>query len=170
MGRWRPPQAPSSTYITASGYAALQSELQALWQRRPSVVTALAAAAAEGDRSENAEYTYRKRELAGIDRRIRFLQRRLPQLTIVDRPPDDRQRIFFGAWVTLEDEAGNCETWRIVGPDEITMQPRYISMDGVLARTLLGKPLDHEFEIETPGGRRHWLISAIDYEPPTSSD
>jgi transcription elongation factor GreB len=169
MGRWRPPQTAGSTYITAAGYAVLQSELQALWQRRPEVVTALAAAAAEGDRSENAEYTWRKRELAGIDRRIRFLQRRLPQLTRVERIPEDRQRIFFGAWVTLEDELGNQQRWRIVGPDEIAQQPHYISMDGLLARALLGKPLDHEIEIDTPAGKQRWQIVAIHYPAPADS-
>ncbi|MBT8423251.1 MAG: transcription elongation factor GreB, partial [Gammaproteobacteria bacterium] len=103
MGRWRPKLPPSSPYITAAGYAALQEEDKALWQKRAGVVKALAAAAAEGDRSENAEYIYRKKELAGIDRRIRYLQRRLPTLQIV-REFANRDAVFFGAWVTLEQD------------------------------------------------------------------
>ena len=106
MGRYRPPQPKSSPYITADGYARLDTELKALWKRRAIVTRALSEAAAEGDRSENAEYIYRKKELREIDRRIRYLQKRLPDLKVVNHLPDNPQQVFFAAWVTLEDEQG----------------------------------------------------------------
>ncbi len=106
MGRYRPPVPHASPYITQQGYRALQDELKALWKRRSGVTKALTAAAAEGDRSENAEYIYRKKELREIDRRIRYLQKRLPDLTLVSAPPSDPERIFFGARVILEDDRG----------------------------------------------------------------
>src|SRR5512139_4150405 len=127
MSRYRPPQPPSSPYITAAGYEALQSELVQLWRRRADVVKALSAAAAEGDRSENAEYIYRKKELREIDRRIRYLQKRLPELKVVNALPADAQRVFFGAWVTLEDGAGVEVTYRIVGVDELDPAKNWIS-------------------------------------------
>ena len=101
MGRWRPPRKAGSPYITAGGYLALQEELKGIWLRRREVVAALAAAAAEGDRSENAEYIYRKKELGGLDRRIRYLQKRLPNLQVV-RHKVAPQQVFFGARVTLK--------------------------------------------------------------------
>ncbi|MEM8983462.1 MAG: GreA/GreB family elongation factor [Pseudomonadota bacterium] len=159
MGRWRPPQQPGSAYITAAGFEQLQSELTALWERRREVVKALAAAAAEGDRSENAEYIYRKKELGGIDYRIRYLQKRLPNLTIV-RSDARRSGVYFGATVTLEDPAGDSVTYTIVGPDETDASQGRISIDSPLARRLLGKNVDDD--IERPD-KTLLTIVAIDY-------
>jgi transcription elongation factor GreB len=117
MGRWRPPTPKSSPYITPEGFAALQAELKDLWVRRRDVVKALSAAAAEGDRSENAEYIYRKKELGGLDYRIRYLQKRLPDLNVVTETPRS-DGVYFGATVSICDENGESRTYRIVGPDE----------------------------------------------------
>ncbi len=154
------PRRPSrSPYITPEGFRRLQAELQALWTRRGEVTRALAAAAAEGDRSENAEYIYRKKELRGIDRRIGYLQRRLPELNVISTPPSDRARVFFGAWVTLEDEDGARTCYRIVGPDELDPAKAFISMDSPVARALLRRAIDDEVRVETPGGeRRYWVV------------
>jgi len=119
MGRYRPPAPKKSPYITPAGYLALRQESKALWIRRAEVTKALTAAAAEGDRSENAEYIYRKKQLREIDRRIHYLQRRLPALRVVREPPPNRSRIFFGARVTLENQAGEEVLYRIVGADEL---------------------------------------------------
>jgi len=164
MGRYRPPQPASSLYITREGYERLQQELQALWRRRSDVVKALSAAAAEGDRSENAEYIYRKKELREIDRRIRYLQKRLPQFTVVSAAPSDPSRIFFGAWVTLEDEDGVEATYRIVGPDEFNPEQGWISMDAPLARALMKKQVDDEVELMLPKGKALYFITAIRYQ------
>ncbi|MBW6477113.1 MAG: transcription elongation factor GreB [Chromatiales bacterium] len=164
MSRWRPPQPPKSPYITAAGFTALQQELHDLWLRRAEVTRHLAAAAAEGDRSENAEYIYRKKELAGIDRRIRYLQKRLPDLTVVDRPPADPDKVFFAAWVSLEDDEEGVEvTYRIVGPDEFDPTKGWISIDSPLARALLKKGLDDAVTVETPAGPKHYFVTAIHY-------
>ncbi|MEM1263994.1 MAG: GreA/GreB family elongation factor [Pseudomonadota bacterium] len=159
MGRWRAPQKPGSAYITAAGFDQLQRELDALWVRRREVVKALAAAAAEGDRSENAEYIYRKKELGGLDYRIRYLQKRLPNLTIV-RSDARRSGIYFGATVTVEDDAGGTALYTIVGPDETDAGKGRISIDSPLARALLGKNIDDE--VERPD-KRLLTIIAIDY-------
>ncbi|NND55393.1 MAG: transcription elongation factor GreB [Gammaproteobacteria bacterium] len=162
MGRWRPKLPPSSPYITAAGYAALQEEDKALWQKRAGVVKALAAAAAEGDRSENAEYIYRKKELAGIDRRIRYLQRRLPTLQIV-REFANRDAVFFGAWVTLEQDTGDVVEYRIVGPDETDAAPEYISMDSPLSRALLKRRVDDEIKLDLNGNSVVYYVTGIRY-------
>jgi transcription elongation factor GreB len=128
----------------------------------------VAAAAAQGDRSENAEYTYGKRRLREIDSRVRHLRRRLDGMTVVDQPPSDPQRVFFGAWVTLEDEAGLRQRYRIVGPDEFDREPEYISMDAPLARALLGKALDAEIRLQTPDGPRHYVIVDVQYGTPAT--
>jgi len=128
MSRWRPPAPKSSPYITPQGYAALEKELKTLWQKRRVVNDALSAAAAEGDRSENAEYIYRKKEQASIDRRIRYLQKRMPDLNVIDSIAN-REQIFFGAYVTLEKEDGEEVNYRIVGPDETNTQQGDISID-----------------------------------------
>ncbi|WP_303908763.1 transcription elongation factor GreB [Thiohalomonas denitrificans] len=164
MGRWRPPRETGSKYITPEGYARLEAELKALWARRHGVVSALSAAAAEGDRSENAEYIYRKKELRGIDGRIRYLQKRLPDLQVVDSVPSHQQRVFFGAWVTLEDEAGEEHQYRIVGPDEFDADPRYVSVDAPVARALLGKALDDEVTVRLPEGEATYWIVAVSYD------
>ncbi|MEY4718204.1 MAG: transcription elongation factor GreB, partial [Pseudomonadota bacterium] len=129
MSRWSPPRPKSSPYITTEGYQALELELKQRWERRKHVTLALSAAAAEGDRSENAEYIYRKKELREIDRRIHYLQKRLPALTVVSQKPDNQQQVFFGAWVTLETADGEHLTYRIVGADEIDTSGGLISLD-----------------------------------------
>ena len=163
MGRYRPPQPKSTPYITRQGYDALEDELKGLWVKRDEVTRAVAAAAAEGDRSENAEYIYRKKQLREIDRRLRYLQKRLPDLTIVEKAPDNHQQVFFGAWIRLEDDAGVEFSYRIVGPDEFDVDPRYISLDSPMARALLKKHLDDEVVVETPAGTRNYIITAVSY-------
>lgn len=165
MGRWRPPPEKSSPYVTADGLKKLKAELKDLWRvQRPEVVKALAAAAAEGDRSENAEYTYRKKQLGGIDRRIRYLSKRIDILKPVDGLPADPEKVFFGATITVEDDDGSETTYRVVGPDEIDAAKNWISIDSPLARGLLGKRLDDEVRVETPSGTRLLVIVAIEYE------
>jgi transcription elongation factor GreB len=140
MGRWRPPQVPSSPYITPDGAESLKTELKELWGKtRPEVVRALSAAAAEGDRSENAEYIYRKKQLGEIDRRIRYISKRLDVIQIVDRLPNDRKTVRFGAIVSLVDDSGTDMTYRIVGADETDARKNWISIDSPVARELLGK-------------------------------
>ncbi len=163
MGRYRPPAPAKSPYITTAGYERLRTEQQALWVRRRDVTQALAAAAAEGDRSENAEYIYRKKELREIDRRIRYLQTRLPVLKVVAKPPDNRQQVFFAAWVTLEDDTGDTHEYRIVGPDEIDQHSGYISLDSPLAQAMLKKTLDDQIDVETPAGMTRYWITEIRY-------
>lgn len=164
MGRYRPPAAKKSPYITKDGYARLQAELQQLWVRRKDVTMHLSAAAAEGDRSENAEYIYRKKELREIDYRIRYLQKRLPDLTVVDRIPDDPEQVFFGAWITLEDDDGSGVTYRIVGPDELDPKLGYISIDSPMARALLKKHTNDDVNVLTPQGEINYLILNVKYE------
>jgi transcription elongation factor GreB len=166
MGRYRPPAPKSSPYITPDGQRKLAGELQALWTRRADVTRALTAAAAEGDRSENAEYIYRKKELREIDRRIRYLQKRLPTLKVVREPPSDRTRVFFGVEVTLENDAGDLVSYRIVGADEFDPARGWISIDSPMARALLGKALDDEVVVATPGGTASFLIVEICYPQP----
>jgi transcription elongation factor GreB len=166
MGRWRPPQPKKSPYITTEGYETLQNELNGLWVRRKEVTKALSAAAAEGDRSENAEYIYRKKELAGIDRRIRYLQKRLPDLTVVHDKPANPDQVFFGAWVTLETEDGKETTYRIVGPDEFDPAKGWISIDSPMARALLKKCIDDEISVETPKGIMNYFIVNVTYTAP----
>ena len=163
MGRYRPPQPKSSAYISKPGYEALDEELKGLWLTRREVTAALSAAAAEGDRSENAEYIYRKKQLGGIDRRIRYLQKRLDELVVVDNPPSNQQQVFFGAWVELEDEQGDAVTYRIVGPDEFSVEKGWISMDSPVAKALMKKNLDDEVSVERPDGVAHYIITGIRY-------
>lgn len=153
----------SSPYITAEGMKQLNQELEARWQRRRDVVKALSAAAAEGDRSENAEYIYRKKELREIDRRIRYLQKRMPDLRVVSDTPTDTETVFFAAWVTLETEQGEINEYRIVGPDEIDQAKGNISLDSPLAKALLGKQVDDEVTIQIQQGRKTYAIIAIHY-------
>lgn len=164
MGRYRPPQPKASPYITAEGYAKLDAELKALWKRRAYVVKILAEAAAEGDRSENAEYIYRKKELREIDYRIRYLQKRLPDLKIVNNLPSNPQQVFFAAWVTLENEHGEEKTYRIVGPDEFDPKKGWISMDSPVAKALLKKYIEDEVSVETPNGTENFYISNVYYK------
>ena len=163
MARWRPAAEKSSPYITAEGYKLLEAEYKSIWEKRSKVTTALAAAAAEGDRSENAEYIYRKKQLRDIDGRITYLQKRMPKLTVV-REVQDRQRIFFGAWVTLEDEAGAEKQHRIVGADEFDQHEQFITVDSPLANVLLGKQVDDEVYLERNGTKQVLIITGINYE------
>jgi transcription elongation factor GreB len=170
MGRYRPPQAPASQYITPEGAQRLQDELDELWKReRPRVTQAVSEAAAQGDRSENADYIYGKRRLREIDSRVRFLRKRLDGMVVVNEPPSDARRVFFGAWVTLESEDGAESCYRIVGPDEFDMAPGYISMDSPLGRALMRKALDDELTVELPGGARKFVIVQIAYGTPPPS-
>jgi len=159
------PAAPAgSKFITPEGARHLRLELERLWRdERPRVCQAVAAAAAQGDRSENAEYTYGKRRLREIDRRVRFLRRRLEGMVVVDQPPADPARVFFGAWVLLESQDGARSRYRIVGPDEFDRAPGYISMDSPLGRALLRKTRDEEVIVEAPGGSRVYVIVSIEY-------
>ncbi|ORU91454.1 MAG: transcription elongation factor GreB [Cycloclasticus sp. symbiont of Poecilosclerida sp. N] len=164
MGRYRPPTPTKSPYITKNGFAVLQGEEKNLWLKRREVVTALSSAAAEGDRSENAEYIYRKKELREIDRRIRYLQKRLPDLQVVTEKPSRAEKVFFSAIITLENDVGEQTTYRIVGPDEIDHQPHYISMDSPVAKALFKRSLDDEVIVMTPIGSIRYIITNIDYE------
>jgi len=167
MGRFRPPEPAGSKYITPEGARRLRAELEQLWrEERPRVTQAVAAAAAQGDRSENAEYTYGKRRLREIDRRVRFLRKRLEGMVVVEQAPANGARVFFGAWVELEAQDGARTRHRIVGPDEFDMAPGYVSMDAPLGRALLRRALDEEVTVETPAGSRVYLIVAIEYQPP----
>ena len=164
MGRYRPPRASGSPYITPEGEAALRAELHALWKvERPEVTKAVSAAAANGDRSENGDYIYGKKRLREIDSRVRFLRKRLDALTVVREPLGERNKIWFGAWVTIEDEAGEEQRWRIVGPDEFEVSEGKISCDSPLGRALLGKPIGAEVTIQTPEGVTHWSVTKIEY-------
>ena len=165
MGRWRPPAESSTALVTRDGHARLKAELDELWRvRRPEVVKALAAAAAEGDRSENAEYTYRKKQLGEIDRRVRYLSKRIPALRVVEETPSDPEAVFFGARVEIENVAsGECHRYRIVGPDETDAKQGWISIDSPLARAMLRKRLDDEFDAELPSGRQRFVIVDVQY-------
>ncbi|MGD2118746.1 MAG: transcription elongation factor GreB [Chromatiales bacterium] len=164
MGRYRAPAPPKSPYITAAGHARLKQEAGELWRTRREVVQALSAAAAEGDRSENAEYIYRKKQLRELDRRIRYLQKRLPELKIVDSMPSNPEQVFFGACVCLEDDNGVEIEYRIVGPDEFDPKKNWISMDSPVARALMKKRLDDEVQVETPKGLLNYVIVDVKYQ------
>ncbi|MCP4187844.1 MAG: transcription elongation factor GreB [Gammaproteobacteria bacterium] len=161
MSRYRPPAAKKSPYITPEGMRLLLDEQKYIWLRRREVVAALSAAAAEGDRSENAEYIYRKKELREIDRRIRYLQKRLPELNVVDQKPASSDRVFFGATVELEDENDAVSVYRIVGPDEFDRQDDFISIDSPLARALLKRQSGEEIKVSLPGGMQAYLITRV---------
>jgi len=169
--RYRAPQAPSTALITRPGFDRLHAELDDLWRvRRPEVVIALAAAAAEGDRSENAEYSYRKRQLGEIDRRVRYLTKRLESLRVVDEPPRDLSAIFFGAWIVLENvDDGRELRARIVGPDETDARLGCISIDSPLARSALKRRVDDEFVAQLPGGPARFAVLAVSYSGPADN-
>lgn len=164
MSRYRPPTKPGSKYITAEGYERLRQELDYLWrEERPRITQSVSEAAAQGDRSENAEYIYGKKRLREIDSRVRFLRKRLEGMNVVTQAPSDPDKIYFGAWVELEDESGEILSLRIVGPDEIDPQKKYISMDSPMAKALFGKQLDDEIQVETPQGNKTFFVLAIKY-------
>lgn len=165
MGRWRPPAEHSTALITRQGFERLKAELDDLWRfKRPEIVRALAAAAAEGDRSENAEYTYRKKQLGELDRRVRYLSKRVPSLRVVEAPPADRDVVFFGAAIELENIAtGETSRYRLVGPDEADPSTGAISIDSPLARALLKKRIDDEVDVHLPSGAQRFAIVDIAY-------
>tara|TARA_R110002110_G_scaffold392133_1_gene605573 strand:- start:10337 stop:10855 length:519 start_codon:yes stop_codon:yes gene_type:complete len=164
MSRYRPPRGRGSAYITPEGERVLRQELHQLWKvERPQVTDVVHEAAKNGDRSENGDYIYGKRRLREIDSRVRFLSKRLEELTVVDRAPADTGKVFFGAWVTLEDDDGNERCYRIVGPDEFDLAAGKLSMDSPLARALLGKRLDDEVTVQSPAGERGFYITGIRY-------
>lgn len=165
MGRYRPPQKPGSPYITPAGEKRLRDELDYLWRRkRPQVTKAVQEAAAQGDRSENAEYIYGKKQLRQIDSRVRFLRKRLEVLKVVDTIPADTRCIYFGAWVTLEDKDGQVHEYRIVGPDEFEPEKNTISMDSPLAKALMRKRVGDEVTVELPKGEAIYYIENVRYQ------
>lgn len=168
MRKPQPPRPKSSGYITPDGHRRLSDELAFLWKvKRPQVTQAVAEAAAMGDRSENAEYIYGKKQLRQIDSRIRFLSKRLGELTIVDRTPADTSTVFFGAWVELEDDEGTAFTYRIVGPDESDSAKGFISIDSPMAKALMRKSEGDDVVVHRPSGTGSFSIISVRY---TSKD
>jgi len=165
MSRYRPPRPKGSPYITPEGEARLRQELHELWKReRPVVTAAVQAAAANGDRSENGDYIYGKKRLREIDSRVRFLRKRLDELTVVTTPPSDPNKVYFGAKVDLEDFEGQSHHWHLVGHDEFDVGAGKLSCDSPLGRALLGRPLDAEIEVQSPSGVKVWTIISISYQ------
>lgn len=166
MSRYRPPRTAGTPLITRRAPRGYAQSLHELWHvRRPQVTQAVSEAAALGDRSENAEYIYGKKMLREIDSRVRFLRKRLENLKVVGERPADPNRVYFGAWVTLEDEDGEQARYRIVGPDELDLRNNQISIDSPLARALVGKELDAEVLVRTPAGEKLWFVVEIEYPP-----
>jgi transcription elongation factor GreB len=166
MSRYRIPQKPGSKYITPEGKKRLADEFEFLWRtKRPEVTAALAAAAAEGDRSENAEYIYRKKQLREIDARIHHLKNRLEHIVVVDSAPTNEAQVFFGAWVRLEDEDGVVCEYRIVGPDEFDAAQNLISMDSPMAKALMKKTEGDEVVVKRPKGDAVFTIVCVQYRP-----
>jgi transcription elongation factor GreB len=160
-----PHKANASRYITPEGRTQLSEELSYLWKvKRPKVTQAVAEAAAMGDRSENAEYIYGKKQLRQIDSRVRFLTKRLTELIVVDRPPDDTSKVFFGAWVGLGDSNGNLFRYRIVGPDEFDPKKGFISIDSPMAKALLRKSEGEEVMVTRPQGTDAFVVTSVGYE------
>ena len=156
-----------AAYITPEGFARLREELQELWRvERPRVTREVSEAAAQGDRSENAEYIYGKKRLREIDRRVRFLTKRLEALTVVHAIPEQEGRVFFGAWVELEDEDGVVVSYRVVGPDEFDAARRLISIESPLGKSLLGKQVGDELVVQRPKGRMEYTVLGIRYGEP----
>jgi len=167
MSRYRPPAPKSSPYITADGAAQLRAEVRQLWKvERPQVTQVVHEAAKNGDRSENGDYIYGKRRLREIDRRVRYLSKRLEEATIVEDKPRDTSKVFFAAWVTLGDAdypSAPLQRLRLVGSDEIDSEKNWISIDSPMARALIGKSKNDEVEVKTPEGERYFVINTIDY-------
>ena len=164
MSRYRPPRAKGSPYITPEGAQRLRDELKTLWKdERPKVTAVVHAAALNGDRSENGDYIYGKKRLREIDSRVRFLRKRLDALQVVEGPLGDHNKVWFGAWVTLEDGEGAEHVWQIVGPDEFDVSQGKISCDSPLGRALLGQPVGDDIQLETPEGLSHWALIAVEY-------
>jgi len=165
MSRWRTPMPSSTAVISPGGFALLEAELHQLWKvERPQVTAVVSAAAKNGDRSENGDYIYGKRRLAEIDRRVRYLQKRIKNLQVIDEKPADPSKIYFGARVELEDPEGEVLVVCIVGPDEIEPDKKHISIDSPLARAILGKSVDDEVKFESPSGSNIKYVIAIEYD------
>ena len=159
------PARPQSRYITPEGYRRLERELEQLWRtERPRVTREVTAAAAQGDRSENAEYIYGKRRLREIDRRVHYLRKRLEELEVVRHTPTQEGRVFFGAWVALEGESGETLEFRIVGPDEFDPETRRISIESPMARAVLRREVGDEVEVVRPKGRSRFTLVRVWYE------
>ena len=158
--------ASQSNYITRAGFIKLQSELEWLWKdERPRVTEAVATAAALGDRSENADYIYGKKRLREIDRRIRFLTKRIDELNVVDGGPrKEADRVYFGAWVSIEDEEGVLARYQLVGPDEFDAAAGRISVDSPVGRALMGKRLGDEVTVQRPKGETIYCVTVIEYD------
>ena len=164
MKKTLPVRSKASFYITPEGQRRLSEELSYLWKvKRPQVTQAVAEAAAMGDRSENADYIYGKKQLRQIDSRVRFLSKRLGELTVVDRTPEDTSTVYFGAWVEIEDTEGNSYKYRIVGPDESDADKGYISIDSPMARALLRKAEGDEVVVNRPNGTAAFVIASVHY-------
>jgi transcription elongation factor GreB len=164
MGRYRAPRPQSAKYITPEGAVRLRKELDELWRvKRPAVTRAVSEAAAQGDRSENAEYIYGKKQLAEIDRRVRFLRKRLNGIRIVEQAPSTTSKVFFGAWFELAEGDGRRVEYRLVGPDEFDFAPEYVSVDSPLGRAVLGKAPGADVTVSTPDGERHYELTAVRY-------
>jgi transcription elongation factor GreB len=164
MARYRPPRPESAKYITPEGAAALRRELDELWRvKRPAVTRAVSEAAAQGDRSENAEYIYGKKQLAEIDRRVRFLRKRLTGIRVVDQPPGDMGKAYFGAWFVLRSEDGEEREYRLVGPDEFDRAPEYVSIESPLGRAALGKAIGAAVTVRTPEGEQSYELVRLRY-------
>ncbi|WP_339674437.1 transcription elongation factor GreB [uncultured Zhongshania sp.] len=164
MTRYRPPSPKGACYITPEGEKALRDEVRQLWKvERPTVTATVHEAAKNGDRSENGDYIYGKRRLREIDSRVRFLTKRLEELNVVSHIPSDQNKVYFGAWVTIENDSGEESEYRIVGPDEFDLSLRKLSMDSPLAKAMLGKRLDDEVIVTTPKGQQSYYITAIRY-------
>ena len=164
MGRWRPPAKKSSPYITPEGIEKLRAEVQQLWKvERPVVTETVHQAALNGDRSENGDYIYGKQRLREIDRRVRYLSKRIEDVTIVEYSPKQEGKVFFGAWVSLENEAGEHVKYRIVGADEIDTRSGCISVDSPMAKALIGKRIDDEITVDTGERQIEWWITEISY-------
>ncbi|NAS99944.1 transcription elongation factor GreB [Pseudomonas syringae pv. actinidifoliorum] len=155
----------STKIITQGGHEALKKELDYLWrEHRPDITQKVAWAASLGDRSENADYQYNKKLLREIDRRVRYLRRRLEDMRVVQYSPEQEGRVFFGAWVEIENEAGDLKKFRVVGYDEIYGRNDYISIDSPMARALLKKEAGDEVLVNTPEGEKLWFVNSIVYE------
>jgi len=166
MSRHRAPEEARSNYITTEGAKCLRDELDRLWkEERPRVTQAVSEAAAQGDRSENADYIYGKRRLREIDRRVRHLTRRLDAVKVVSTPPAQSDRVFFGAWVRLENEAGDEVVYRVVGPDEFDVARGCISMDSPMGKALMGKREGDDVAVQRPAGRASFTILEVGYRP-----
>ena len=171
MSRYRPPRPKSSPYITPEGAANMRAELRQLWKvERPQVTQVVHEAAKNGDRSENGDYIYGKRRLREIDSRVRYLTKRLENAKIIEDKPRDPTKVFFAAWVTVEDEDAKevPQTFRLVGSDEIDPSLNWISIDSPMAQALVGKCLDDEVMVKTPAGPRRFIITGISYALPNS--